>query len=158
MDVPTPDAVETVEIDAPAAEVWHCRLDFTRLPEYNPDVAGVDRVGRGEGVGGHLGVGARYRFTLATGHGPHEVVLTVTAVEQDREVSAVMDGALRATETFRVTALGDRRCRAELALWLELPDGLSEDVAGGIIEGGRRQVRSELDRMRDVLSVPTVRT
>ncbi|MHB8219730.1 MAG: SRPBCC family protein [Acidimicrobiales bacterium] len=153
-----PDAEETVEITAPAAEVWALRLDFNRLAEYNPDVDGVTRERAGQGVGGALGAGARYRFTLSTAHGPHPVVLTVTAVEDGRTVSAVMDGAMQATEIFEVTSLGARHCRAELALWLELPDGLSDDVAAGIVEGGRRQIRGELDRMRAMLSAPTVPT
>jgi len=154
----SPDAEEAVEIDAPANEVWAYRLDFTRLPEYNPDVVDVTRDRPGDGAGGHRGSGARYRFTLNTAHGPHPVVLTVTAVEEGREVSATMDGAMRATETFRVTPLGPRRCRAVLALWLELPVGISEEVAGGIVEGGQRQIRGELDRMQAALSAPTVPT
>ena len=40
-------AVEQVEIAAPLAEVWAYRLDFTNLPEYNPDVSGVERVADG---------------------------------------------------------------------------------------------------------------
>ncbi|MDA8356322.1 MAG: SRPBCC family protein [Actinomycetota bacterium] len=149
-----PDAEETVEIAAPAPDVWALRLDFTRLPEYNPDVSEVNRIRSGSGIGGELGAGACYRFVLATSHGPHPVELAVSSVVEDREVVATMDGALRAREAFQVEALSPVRCRASLALWLELPAGIAPEVAEGVVEGGRRQIRAELDRMNEVLSAP----
>ena len=47
--------------------VWSYRLDFANLPEYNPDVSGLERVADGADgrSGGVCGVGARYSFGLA---------------------------------------------------------------------------------------------
>lgn len=143
---------EHVKIAAPAAEVWAYRLRFANLPEYNPDVSDVQRVADGRGAGGEAGVGARYRFTLATAHGPHPVTLAVTGVTEGEEVSATMEGGLAATETFRVVPLAGGECRATLSLWLALPPGLPPETGRRLLAGGRDQIRAELDAMRAVFA------
>ncbi len=144
-------AEEHVDIAAPPAEVWAYRLDFTNLPEYNPDVSGVERVEDGSGAGGDAGTGARYAFSLATEHGAHPVTLTITAAVEGREVAASMKGGMSANEVFVVEPAGDGRCRATLSLWLDLPARLPADTALELLAGGRRQIRGELDAMRAVL-------
>ena len=59
-----PTAVESAIFGVAAHEVWAYRLDFANLPDYNPDVSGVERVSEGEGVGGTSGSGARYLLYL----------------------------------------------------------------------------------------------
>jgi uncharacterized membrane protein len=135
--VNTVEAVETVEIDAPCSEVWALRRDFLRLPEYNPDVTELVREAPD-----------RYRFMLATAHGPHQVVLTVTEAVEGESVTAALAGAMAAEETFTVEPLGSGRCRASLVLRVSVPDGLP---AAGIQENGRRQIRAELDAMRALM-------
>jgi hypothetical protein len=142
---------EVVEIDAAPEVVWAYRLDFTSLPEYNPDVSGVTRVIDGTGAGGPAGAGARYEFSLATPVGAHAVSLTVTGVVADREVSAQMKGAMGAHETFGVEPIGAGRCRATLRLWLDLPPDLPAAQVGPVLENGRAQIRAELDGMQAIL-------
>lgn len=144
-------AAEHVEIAAPAAAVWAYRLDFTNLPEYNPDVTGVERVTEGSGTGGAAGAGAHYRFTLATVHGPHPVTLSVTGAVEAKEVRAAMEGGMSAHETFAVESLGEHRCLASLSLWVELPPGLEPEMVDTLLASGREQIRKELDLMQEVL-------
>jgi uncharacterized membrane protein len=144
-------ANEHVEIAAPATAVWAYRLDFTNLPEYNPDVTGVERVEDGSGPGGVVGAGAHYRFTLTTVHGSHPVTLRVTGAVEGEEVRAAMEGGMSAHETFRVEPIDDQRCRASLTLWIELPATIKSEMADKLLASGRRQIRGELDLMQAVL-------
>lgn len=140
-------AEEHVEVAVPAHELWALRWDFSRLPEYNSDVREVRltrSVGRGE-------AGARWEFLLATPQGAHPVVLEVTESIPDREVAAVMQGGMTANERFVVEPRGENACTATLSLWLDLPDGLSPSQRQATLEGGRREIRKELDAMRSVL-------
>ncbi len=144
-------AAETQTFDAPAHDVWLLRLDFTNLPRYNPAVHDVERRTEGSGAGGVAGAGAAYRFTLDTPAGPHPVTLTVTGAEEDRRVNADMAGAMTAHESFVITPLDTGGCTAQLELWLDLPDGLDPATRDRMLEGGRREIRAELDAMKDVL-------
>lgn len=138
---------ERATFGVPAAAVWRYRLDFANLPAYNPDVHGVVRVADGSGVGGVAGAGARYEFSLSTPQGTHPVTLEVTAVVEDTEVSASMAGRMSATETFVVESTGPGSCRASLTLWLDVPAALPEPVRRQLLDGGRAQIRAELDAM-----------
>lgn len=144
-------ATEREEVAAPARAVWAYRLDFTNLPAYNPDVTELVRTAEGAGPDG-LGVGARYRFTLATSHGPHTVNLVVSAVAEGAEVSATMEGAMTATETFRVAPLGEERCSVSLSLHLDLPPGLAPELRRELLDNGQVQIRKELDAMSAVFA------
>ncbi len=117
---PTPDrpptAVAVETFAAPAIEVWRYRLDFTNLPEYNPDVSVVERIAEGDpgGTGGVLGPGARYTFRLADASKPgvtHPVELWPVTVVEPTLVAAAMTGASDAYEEFTVRPTGDAGCR-----------------------------------------------
>ncbi|MHB8317701.1 MAG: SRPBCC family protein [Acidimicrobiales bacterium] len=150
-------AEEHVLIAAPAHTVWEYRLNFTNLPTYNPSASEVVRVNDGSGVAGPAGVGAAYEFVLNTDFGPHRVTLTVTDLIVDRVVSAEMNAGLVARELFRVEpyqAAGKDHSRVSLTLWLDLPEELEQDTTTPLLEGGRSQVRDELDAMERILSAP----
>ncbi len=161
MTAPTPErpptAVAEETFAVPAAEVWRYRLDFTNLPEYNPDVSGVARVAEGDpdATGGVLGLGARYTFSLADPrhqHGQSQPIelWPVTAVEPTL-VAAAMSGANDAYEEFTVRPTGAGTCEATLTLWVTLPPGLPDDVVAASAAGGLAQISKELRLMRAVL-------
>lgn len=142
-------ANESQHYDASAAEVWAYRLDFGNLPAYNPAVTQVARVADGEGAGGGAGVGAVYNLTLTSREGSHDVVMTVTDVEQDAVVEADMVGVMLAHERFVVSPEAKGAgCVAVLQLWVEAPPGLDERTAAALVTGGRQQIRLELDGMK----------
>ena len=158
--VPTPDAPPTAVavgvFSVPAHVVWRYRLDFASLPEYNPDVSGVERIRDGEGGGeaGVYGPGARYTFTLADlrrpGQGQPVELWIVDAVEPTL-VAARMKGASEAYEEFVVRARDDGGCEATLALWVTLPDGLDADVRAAAVAGSLEQIRKEVRIMKELL-------
>jgi hypothetical protein len=152
-DMP-PTAAESAAFGVAAHEVWAYRLDFANLPDYNPDVSGVERVSEGEGVGGTSGSGARYRFTLTDPRRPdggHPVELWTMGVIESELVTAGMKGGGEAYEEFVVSPLGPDRCEATLTLWVTIPDGLPDATVAALAESGRQQIRKELDLMRLVL-------
>jgi Polyketide cyclase / dehydrase and lipid transport len=158
--VPTPDTPPTAVADAvftvPADVVWGYRLDFANLPEYNPDVSGVQRVRDGDagGVGGVHGPGARYAFTLADPLQPgegHPVELWIVEAAQPTLVAAGMKGGSEAYEEFVVRSRDDGGCNATLTLWLTLPDGIDADMAAAAATGSLEQIRKEVRLMKEVL-------
>jgi len=161
-DVPTatpdaaPTAVATERFSVPADAVWSYRLDFANLPEYNPDVSGVERVhdGADNGVGGLCGPGARYTFRLADARQPgvsHPVELWTVDAVQPTLVAAGMAGGSEAYEEFVVHPHEDGGCEAILTLWVTLPDGLSDDTVAAASAGSLAQITKELRLMKEVL-------
>jgi hypothetical protein len=140
-------------------DVWLYRLDFANLPEYNPDVTGVERVRAGtgaasDGVGGVLGPGARYTFRLADAShagGNRPVELWVVEAVESTLVAAGMDGGTEAYEEFVVRDLEGGGCEATLSLWVTLPDGLTDDVRAAAAAGSLEQIRKEVRLMKEVL-------
>ncbi len=182
---PTPDrpptAVAVETFSAPAIEVWRYRLDFTNLPEYNPDVSVVERIAEGDpgGTAGVLGPGARYTFRLADPSKPgvtHPVELWPVTVVEPTLVAAAMTGASDAYEEFTVLPVGEGAtgagagagasagggvgvgvgggaagCEATLTLWVSLPPGVPDHVAAAVEASGLAQISKELRLMRAVL-------
>ena len=151
-----PTAVATATFSVPADAVWSYRLDFANLPEYNPDVSGVERVtdAAGDGVGGVCGTGARYAFRLADVRQPgvsHPVELWTVDAVQPTLVAAGMAGGSEAYEEFVVHPGEDGGCEAVLTLWVTLPDGLSEDTVAAASAGSLAQITKELRLMKKVL-------
>jgi hypothetical protein len=134
--------------------VWWYRLDFSNLPEYNPDVRGVERVRNGAGVGDALGPDARYTFRLADPREAgvsHPVELWIIEAEEPELVTAGMSGGSDAYEEFVVQALDEDHCEATLTLWVTLPDGLDESVVATATAGARAQIEKEVRLMKEVL-------
>jgi hypothetical protein len=151
-----PTAIAAATFSVPADSVWRYRLDFSNLPEYNPDVSGVERIEEGEtsGVGGALGPGARYGFRLADARQPgtsNAVELWIVEAEEPTLVTAGMDGGSEAYEEFVVHPLDDGGCEATLTLWLMLPDGLDERVQAAAAAGALEQIEKEVRLMKEVL-------
>ncbi len=139
-----------------ARNVWLYRLDFSNLPEYNPDVSGVERVreGDGDGVGGILGPGARYAFRLADARQAgvsHPVELWLEDATEPTLVAAGMDGGSQAYEEFVVRPLDAGGCEATLTLWVTLPEGLADDLVAAAAAGSLEQISKEVRLMKQVL-------
>jgi hypothetical protein len=143
----------------PAEVVWRYRLDFSNLPEYNPDVSEMRRVQEGgvDGVGGVCGPGARYAFRLADGGGSspdHAVELWIVDAAEPTMVAAGMNGGHEAYEEFAVRALGGQACEATLTLWVTLPVGLPDDAVAMAAAASKEQISKELRLMQQVFEDP----
>jgi hypothetical protein len=152
-----PTAVTSASFSVPAETVWRYRLDFSNLPEYNPDVSDVTRTGDGDpgGVGGVLGPGARYSFQLADARAPggsQGVELWLVDAVEPTLVSAGMAGGHEAYEEFVVRpGDGGEGCEATLTLWVALPSDLPDDVRAAAATGSLEQIAKELRLMKDIL-------
>ena len=140
----------------PAEAVWHYRLDFSNLAEYNPDVSDVTQTQQGEpgGVGGTCGPGARYSFTMADPRSPgtgQPVELWIVDAVHPTLVAAGMKGGSEAYEEFVVLPQGSDACEATLMLWLTLPDGLTDDVLAAAAASGLAQIEREMRLMKEAL-------
>jgi hypothetical protein len=148
-----PTAVATAVFEVPAADVWSYRLDFTNLPEYNPDVSAVVRVAEGTGVGERCGPGARYTFSLEDQRRPGEpqpVELWMEDAVEPSLVSAGMRGGNEAYEEFEVRA-NEHGCEATLTLWVTMPAGLPDRVLEAAAAASFEQISKELILMKAVL-------
>lgn len=151
-----PTAVASAPFSVPAETVWRYRLDFSNLPQYNPDVSGVERVrdGAADAVGGTLGPGARYAFGLADGRQPgtsNPIELWIIEAEEPTLVTAGMAGGNEAYEEFVIRPLDEGHCEATLTLWLTLPDGLDERTLAAAAAGALGQIEKEVRLMKEVL-------
>ncbi len=149
-----PTAVACAPIAASADDVWRYRLDFMNLPAYNPDVSDIERVSEGEpqAVGGALGAGARYTFTLSDPRRPgtgQPIELWIVDAKEPTLVAAGMSGASDAYEEFVVDPLGAGHSEAILSLWLTLPEGLDEATQAAAAAGALAQIEKEVQLMKE---------
>ncbi|HEX8206195.1 MAG TPA: SRPBCC domain-containing protein [Solirubrobacteraceae bacterium] len=101
--------VTTIDIEAPAARVWHVLADFGRYPEWNPYIAGV---------GGELTAGSRLQVTVppvALSSRPRTFCPTVLDVDPEagfRWVAVIRSARVfRGEHYFRLESLGANRTR-----------------------------------------------
>ena len=138
-----------------AETVWQYRLDFSNLPEYNPDVSNLTRTQEGQAIraGGTNGPGARYSFTMADPQSPpgQPVELWIVDAVHPTMVAAGMKGGTEAYEEFVVLPQGAHACEATLMLWILLPDGLSDDVLTAASASGLAQIEKEMLLMKEAL-------
>jgi uncharacterized protein YndB with AHSA1/START domain len=145
------EVVESIEIAAPPQPVWAYRLDYTTLPDYNPQVTGLERI---DGAT-EPGVGARYRFLVDMGAGQIESVLTVVeAVPYSRIVNDVVGETGTAREVVTVEPVGTG-CRLEIAISAQLPDGVDAETRGAAISGSRALARLELENIKKAIEART---
>lgn len=139
---------EAGEIAAPIEKVFDYRLDYTNLPEYNPNVANVRR----EDGGSEPGVGAHYVFDLSLpGMGTVEAFLKVLEVERPARIAQDTGSggmAVRELCTFEETRGG---ARVEFEVRMDLPDEVGEADRSALEARGREQLRLELDLMKKIL-------
>lgn len=161
MPISTPDrdpsAVAAATFSVPAETVWQYRLDFSNLPQYNPDVSDIAQIEDGEPVGeeGAKGPGARYSFTMAGdgggGAAGQPVELWIVDAVPHTLVAAGMKGGSEAYEEFVVLPQGAQACEATLMLWITLPDGLTDDIVAAASASGLAQIEKEMRLMKEVL-------
>jgi polyketide cyclase/dehydrase/lipid transport protein len=138
---------ESDVIGVPVDELYDYRLDFGRtLPEYNPNVTNMRRTDGGSDPG----PGASYLFTLTMpGMGEMEVVLTVLDAERPGMIlhETGQPGLMVKEWTRFETENGGTRI--ELEVVMPLPDGIPEDQAAFFEQGGREQMRLELENLKE---------
>jgi hypothetical protein len=140
---------EAGSVPAVPEAAYDLRVDFTRLPAYNPNVSNLVRTD-----GGHTsGAGAVYSFdvTMADMGGTVSSVLTVLEAERPRRIFNRTDsGVFSAFEEVTFEA-EDGGTRVTFEVVVEVPDDM-EAVAPMVDSTGREQVRLELEQMAEVLS------
>jgi len=150
-----PSAVTSATFSVPAEAVWQYRLDFSNLPEYNPDVTNLTRTQEGESIraAGTNGPGARYTFTMADPQNPsgQPVELWIIDAVHPTMVAAGMKGGSEAYEEFVVMPQGEHACEATLMLWILLPDAISDDVVAAASASGLAQIEKEMRLMKVAL-------
>lgn len=154
-----PSAVASATFSVPAEAVWQYRLDFSNLPEYNPDVSDLTQTQQGESIrgGGTHGPGARYSFTMADAQNPagQPVELWIVNAVHPTLVAAGMKGGTEAYEEFVVLPQGEHACEATLMLWILLPEGLGEDALAAASASGLVQIEREMRLMKEALEART---
>lgn len=141
---------ETVDVAAPPERAWSYRLDFSRLPEINPNVSGLRRTDGGTAPG----VGAAYAFdvTIPGMGGPIPTTLVVTEAERPTRIANEMRSGLDAHEVCTFTPTPDGGTRIEFAVTVLVPDeGDTPELRSLIERSGREQVRLELELMKQRL-------
>ena len=145
--MPRFEVVERIDIAAPAEKVWGYRLDYTTLPDYNPNVTGLERVDGGA----ELGVGAVYRFQVDMGAGPVDSTLRVReAVPHSRIVNDIEGPGASATETITVRHV-QGGAQLEFVMSAQVPDGLDGQTMAAMEAGGRAQIVLELENIKAAL-------
>lgn len=144
--MPEVRTTDSIDIAAPPERIYAHRLDFTQLPLINPNVMNLERVDTHE----ELGVGAKYKFdTRIEGMGDMPTTLRVTAADEPRSVSNVMDSGVTAKETVTIDPI-EAGARVTFDLVVELPDG-AEELIPMVRESSQQQVRLELENMKKLL-------
>ena len=137
---------EDIEIGAPVEAVYAYRLDFARLPDYNPNVSNLRRT-----RGAEPGVGAEYSFDVSIeemgGAAMPQTLKVVEAEQPTRIVFEVGPWYAREICTFEPSAEGGTHVVFAYATYV--PDELDNEEGRALIEqSGRRQARLELDLIK----------
>jgi Polyketide cyclase / dehydrase and lipid transport len=140
---------EDVKIGAPIEAVYAYRLDFTRLPDYNPNVSNLRRIDGGS----DLGVGAEYSFDAwieeMGGAAMPQTLKVIEAESPTRIVFEVGPWYAREICTFEPDGGGTH---VVFAYATYVPDELDNEEGRALIEqSGRRQARLELDLIKENL-------
>ena len=71
----------TIDIDAPAGDIWAVLADPTGFPDWIKGMQSVEVLTKGK-----YGVGTRYRVTAGTGKNSVEWTVEITALEPERRI------------------------------------------------------------------------
>lgn len=140
---------ESIEIGVPPEAVFDYRLDFTTLPDYNPNVSNLKRTdGRSE-----PGVGAEYTFDLTLPGAPEPMENPIRVTEATRPSRIVFDTGpgYMATEDCLFTPVGAGGTAVEFAYTISFPGDVDEATSKLIETSGREQARIELENMKKIL-------
>ena len=145
---------EDIEIGAPLEAVFAYRLDFTKLPDYNPNVSGLRRTDTGSAlVGTKAGrrLRAEYAFDISIEEmGGASMPQTLKVVEEDEPTRIVFEvGPWYAREICTFEPNGEGGTHLVFAYVTYVPDELNNEEGRALIEAsGRRQARLELDLIK----------
>jgi uncharacterized protein YndB with AHSA1/START domain len=148
--VPELGFAEDVVIAVPPQQVYEYRLDFTKLPEYNPNVSNLRRTDGG----GEPGVGAEYAFDVSIEEmGGAQMPSTLKVIEAEAPARIVFEtGPWYAREICTFEPSGDGGTHLVFAYVTYVPDELDNEEGRALIESsGRKQARLELDLMKQNL-------
>ena len=138
---------EDIEIGATPEAVYAYRLDFTKLPDYNPNVSKLRRTDGG----GDPGAGAQYMFDISIEEmGGAAMPQTLKVVEADAPTRIVFEvGPWYAREICTFEPLAEGGTHVVFAYATYVPDELDNEEGRALIEqSGRRQARMELELMK----------
>ncbi|MCH2173839.1 SRPBCC family protein [Myxococcota bacterium] len=140
-----PTVTRSMEIQAPARDLWATIADFASVERYSPIVEHCR-------LEGEDGVGQIRRLTLTDGS---ETVSRMTALDEATSSMSyqILETALPLTNyssTMRVEALGNERSRITWSSQFE-PQGATEDEARGFLE---TQLDDGLEQLRALHEPP----
>lgn len=139
---------ESVEIAVSPEVVYDYRINFTTLPDYNPNVSNLRRTDAGNAPG----AGAEYLFDLTLGGGPpmENPIRVVEATRPSRIVFDTGPGYM-AREDCTFSPVGAGGTAVEFAYTISFPGDVDDDARSLIENSGREQARMELDNMKKIL-------
>jgi hypothetical protein len=134
----------SAEIAAPIEVVFAYRLDFAKLPAYNPSVTNLRQV-----AGDGPGKGAEYVFDLTLAEGADPIESPLRVIEVDEPTRVVIESGpgfmARETCTFTATSSGTR---CDFDTVLSFPGEIDAASADAVRAQGLAQVQLELDLMK----------
>jgi uncharacterized protein YndB with AHSA1/START domain len=138
---------EDVTIGAPIEAVFGYRLDFTRLPDYNPNVSDLRRTDGGSDPG----VGAEYSFDVSIEEmDGAQMPNTLKVIEAESPTRIVFEvGPWYAREICTFEPIDGGGTHVVFAYATYVPDELDNEEGRALIEAsGRRQARLELNLIK----------
>jgi len=135
-------------INADPQRCFEYRLDFTNLPDYNPNVSNFRRVDSGT----DKGVGAEYVFNLSLAGAPEpiESPLRITAVDAPHGFTYDTGPGWMAEGncTFEPQEGGTL---VTLGYTLRFPGDVDDATSAQMAESGLGETRTELENMKKIL-------
>jgi uncharacterized membrane protein len=136
--------VETIDVAAPIEKVYAYRLDFTHLPEYNPNVSNLRAVPT-DAIAEYL-----FDLTLPGAEETIESPLRVVKAEPPFRFEYETGPAFMARGDCEFERVGDGT-RIHLGYTLNFPGELDEEVRSVVESSGREQSKLELENIKRLL-------
>jgi uncharacterized protein YndB with AHSA1/START domain len=141
-------------IAAPADKVFAYRLDFTNLPDYNPNVSNLRRIDGGT----QPGPGAEYWFNITLPGFDAPLTCPIKVLEADPPNRIVFDTGMVSEnepnyftrEVCKFESEGEGT-RAWFEMTLTIPDDLDEPTRTIYESNTQQQARLELDQIKKAL-------
>src|SRR5437016_3158592 len=136
---------ESILIAAAPEEVFDFRIDFTTLPQYNPNVSNLKRVDAG--TGHEPGAEFLFNLQLAGAPEPIESPLRLTTVERPTSFSYETGPGFMA-EGLCTFEAKDGGTLVTLGYTLRFPGEVDDATADQMASAGREESRTELENMK----------